>query len=453
MPGPADAAPRAGVAADPLALRLARALAGSQAASDAVGAAVDGVALADLAAQYGTPLFVYAARPMREAMDRLRAVTLGRVDIHYSVKANPNRAVVRLLAEAGAGMEVASAAEYEVVRRAGVSPVRVLMAGPGKADAELAHVIGRGIGELHLEALDEVPRVAAAAAAAGVVQPVALRVNPGAEAGGGAMRMAGRPTAFGIDESLLEAAVDAVRAQPSLRLDGLHLYAGTQILSAAVLLRQWRHAGVLADRVARRLGHALPRIDLGGGLGVPYTDADADLDLDGVREGLAVWLAERDADAATAGQRLLVEPGRWLVASAGVYLARVLSVKWSHGQCFVVTDGGLHHHQAAAGNLGQVIRRDFPLWSASRPQAPHDRPVTVVGPLCTPLDTWGRQARLPEPAVGDLIAVYQSGAYALTASPVGFLSHPMPAEVLVDGGAARLVRPRGGFDQPIVPLP
>lgn len=451
MPPEADAA-GPGVA-EPLALRLARGLAAPGAPDQAVGASVDGVPLAELAERHGTPLFVYAARPMRDALATLRHVTQGRVDVHYSVKANPNLAVVRTLADEGAGMEVASAAEYEITRRAGVPPHRVLMAGPGKTDAELEHVVGWGIGELHLEALDEIPRVAAAARAAGVVQPVALRVNPSVDAAGGAMQMGGRATAFGLDEALIEAAVDAVRAEPSLHLDGVHLYAGTQILSADVLLRQWRHAGTLAARVSDRLGRPVARLDLGGGLGVPYLDADAPLDLPALRDGFAAWLAERDRDPGLRGQRLLVEPGRWLVASAGVYVTRIVSVKVARGQCFAITDGGLHHHQAACGNLGQVIRRDFPLRSASRPQDPHDQPVTLVGPLCTPLDTWGRQARLPSPAVGDLVAVWQSGAYALTASPVGFLSHPMPAEVLVDRGEARVVRARGSFLQPLAPLP
>lgn len=142
-----------------------------------------------------------------------------------------------------------------------------------------------------------------------------------------------------------------------------------------------------------------------------------------------------------AGARVVLEPGRYLAGPAGVYVARVLAVKHSRGQRFVITDGGMHHHLAASGNLGQIVKRDFPVVAVS--DLDGATPCTVSGPLCTPLDVLARAAPLPELAEGDLVAVLQSGAYGLTASPTGFLSHPMPAEVLVEGGRARVIRARG----------
>lgn len=414
---------------------------------------LDGHALTDLAERYGTPFFVYGAGSMRRSLDALRRATQGRFHVCYSAKANPNPAVLRVLLGEGAGIEVASAAEYEAARRAGAAPHDILMAGPAKGDAELEHVIARGLAELHLEAEDEIDRVAALAERRAAPVEVSLRINPASTAAGGSMQMGGRPTQFGIDEERLEAALARVTACPSLALKGLHLYAGTQILSADVLLRQWRHGVSLARTASRMIGRPLSTLDLGGGLGIPYAEQDGSLDLAEVEAGVARLLAEVDAAPELAGMRLIVEPGRWLAGPAGVYVARVISVKSSRGVCFAVTDGGMNHHLAASGNLGQVIKRDYPLLMANRPEAPHDQPVTVVGPLCTPLDTYGRQTRLPAPQIGDLIAVMQSGAYGLSASPVGFLSHPMPAELLVDGERVDLIRPRGSFAQPITLLP
>lgn len=162
------------------------------------------------------------------------------------------------------------------------------------------------------------------------------------------------------------------------------------------------------------------------------------LDLGPVREGIAALKQRKSASPLIDGARVIVEPGRFLAGPAGLYVASVNAVKRSRGSTFVVVDGGMHHHLAASGNLGQVVKRDYPVLAPSRmadPIAPH--PVSVVGPLCTPLDTLARKAELPVLAAGDLVAVMQSGAYCLTASPSGFLSHPAPAEVLVDNGTVR----------------
>lgn len=199
-----------------------------------------------------------------------------------------------------------------------------------------------------------------------------------------------------------------------------------------------------------QLGRPLARIDLGGGLGIPYHPGDATLDLDLIATGKAQLMAMVRDEPLLRDAEILIEPGRYLVGPAGVYLMGVNAVKHSRGQRFLVMDGGMHHHLAASGNLGQVVKRDFPLVAATRMDASERVSANVVGPLCTPLDTLGRQTTLPELAEGDLIGVLQSGAYGLSTSPVGFLSHPTPAEVLVQGGAHRLIRARGSFDTPLV---
>ena len=400
------------------------------------------VALTDLAREFGTPLFVYDAGLLRRAYRALHAAVAGFAAVDYSVKANPNPAVIRVFLDEGAGAEIASGAEFDAAVTAGVPPEKILFAGPGKSAADLDRVIAGGIGEIHLENREELSRVAAAAERHGVSVRVALRINPGATAQGGAMRMGGKPSPFGFDEEEMDAAVGAVEAQGRLRLVGLHLFAGTQGLKADTLLGQWAYGLRLAARIAKTIGRPLETIDLGGGLGIPYFSGDAPLDLDALRSGLPPLIETLRNDPLLADARVVLEPGRYLAGPAGVYVARVLAVKESRGSRFVITDGGMHHHLAASGNLGQIVKRDFPL--AAVTDAEGERAATaVVGPLCTPLDMLARAAPLPPLAEGDLVAVLQSGAYGLTASPTGFLSHPTPAEVLVDGAEARLIRARG----------
>ncbi|MEE7459393.1 diaminopimelate decarboxylase [Methylorubrum populi] len=400
------------------------------------------VPLTELAKEFGTPFFVYDADLLRRAYRALRAAVAGFAEVDYSVKANPNPAVIRVFLAEGAGAEIASGAEFDAAVTAGLPPERILFAGPGKSAADLDRVIASGIGEIHLENREELVRVAAAAERHGVTVRVALRINPGATAQGGAMRMGGKPSPFGFDEEEMDAAVEAVEAQGRLRLVGLHLFAGTQGLKADTLLGQWAYGLRLAARIAKKIGRPLETIDLGGGLGIPYFSGDAPLDLDALRSGLPPLIETLRADPSLAGARVVLEPGRYLAGPAGLYVARVLAVKESRGSRFVITDGGMHHHLAASGNLGQIVKRDFPL--AAVTDAGGERAATaVVGPLCTPLDMLARAAPLPPLAEGDLVAVLQSGAYGLTASPTGFLSHPMPAEVLVDRGRAELIRLRG----------
>src|SRR5271157_1043023 len=257
------------------------------------------------------------------------------------------------------------------------------------------------------------------------------------------MRMGGKPAPFGIDEELLDTALDFVLSQQSIEFRGIHLFTGTQILDSEVLLAQYRKGAQIAARVAARLRVPLHSLDFGGGLGVPYFAHEHPLDLAALRAGLADIEREIAADPGLARTRLVIEPGRYLIAEAGVYLTRVLDVKVSRGKKFVILDGGMNHHLAASGNLGQTIKRNFPIAVATKWGKPDEETVEVVGPLCTPLDTLARAVAMPRVEVGDLMAIFQSGAYARTASPLGFLSHPSPPEVIVHDGQARLIRKRG----------
>ncbi|QDT17182.1 type III PLP-dependent enzyme [Alienimonas californiensis] len=403
---------------------------------------VGGVAVGELAERFGTPLFVYDGGAFAAAERAVRNALPAGWELFYSMKANPAAALLQFFMGRGCGIEVASAGELRQALAAGCPADRVIFAGPGKTDVELALAVEAGVGELHLESVGEARRLANLAAGGSLSARLAIRVNPNAAVQGGAMRMGGRPSPFGVDEERFEEAVDEI-ASAGLSIDGLHLFTGTQILDADVLLAQYRHGFELARRLADRTGRPVRTVDLGGGWGVPYFPNEAPLDLAALADGLVELEAERTADPRLADARVVLEPGRFLTAEAGVYLARVTDVKISRGKTFAVLDGGMHHHLAASGNLGQTIKRNYPLAIVNRLRAPAGEPIELVGPLCTPLDALGRSAAIPTPRVGDLAGVFQSGAYARAASPLGFLSHPAPPEVWVDSGVARLIRRRG----------
>jgi len=406
-------------------------------------AAVGGVRVSELAACYGTPQFVYDCATIRAKYDMLRASLPAEFSICYSMKANPAQAIVKLLLEKGARIEIASAGEFCQALTAGCPAERIIFAGPGKTEAELELVLTHGVGEIHVESEREAGRISAIATARGVTARIALRVNPAGDAEGGAMRMGGRPSPFGVDEERVPAALAFIRGLPGLEFRGLHLFAGTQILSASTLLAQYRAGMRIARELAAAIGGPLATIDFGCGLGIPYFPQDTPLDMDEVRSGIAALMDEVRPDPLFCGTRLYVEPGRFLVGEAGIYLTRINDIKVSRGKKYLIVDGGMNHHLAASGNLGQAIKRNFPVVILNRLHAPAEEVVDIVGPLCTPLDILARGISVPVAEVGDLVGVLQSGAYARSASPLGFLSHATPPEVWVDGGAHRLIRRRG----------
>lgn len=403
---------------------------------------VGGVPAHVLAENYGTPLFVYDEAIMDAKLRDLRCALPDRFTISFSVKANPAEAVLRYFLNNGCGLEIASAGEFLHALRAGCDPRDILFAGPGKTEAELELVLSNHIGEIHLESTVEAKRVASICNRLGIRQRVALRVNPASDAEGGAMRMGGRPAPFGVDEENLDEALDVLLADPALDFCGIHLFVGTQILDAATLVSQYRHGLTVVRRAVKRMGRPLKRVDFGGGLGIPYFPHEKELDLRQLHDGLVDLFGGLASDESFSGTQFLVEPGRFLVAQAGVYLARVNDIKVSRGKKFLILDGGMNHHLAASGNLGQTIKRNYPVALAGKLNSPATETVDVVGPLCTPLDTLARGVSLPTASVGDLFVIFQSGAYARSASPLHFLSHPAPPEILVNSGHHKLIQPR-----------
>ena len=395
---------------------------------------------------YGTPLFVYD----RQILDRhwmlLRDALPPEFSISYSVKANPNRTILRYFVSKGCGLEIASGGELHLALKAGCPPKRIVFAGPGKTEAELEFALFQGIGEIHVESMLEVERVNALSRRLGVQGQIALRINPSEETQGGAIRMGGNPVPFGIDEENLDDIMDCVMSKPFIEFQGIHLFVGTQILNHNMLIDQYHHGIRLAARVAGWLRRPLQTLDFGGGFGIPYFDHEQELDVAAFGQGLKALIAEAKNSPIFSKTQFMVEPGRFLVGEAGIYIVRINDIKVSRGKKFLIVDGGMHHHLAASGNLGQTIKRNYPIAVLNRLSTLAEETVDVVGPLCTPMDVLGRGVVMPKAEVGDLIGVFQSGAYARTASPLGFLSHPTPPEVWVEEGRHFLIRRRSSCD-------
>jgi diaminopimelate decarboxylase len=403
------------------------------------------VPVSTLADDYGTPFFVYDRGIIDQKWTLLRDALPDIFSICYSVKANPSQTILKHFLSKGAGLEIASAGEFCQALYAGCVPKNIIFAGPGKTERELEFVLGKGIGEIHLESVREAERVSAIAQKQSIRARVALRVNPGGEAEGGAMRMGGRPAAFGIDEETLDSVLDRLLALNGLDIRSIHIFAGTQILDHQILASQYRKGLEIALRVAARLKSPLHTIDFGGGLGIPYFAHETALDTQKLKQELDVLFEGQKDELLLSGTRFVVEPGRYLVGECGVYVARVNDVKISRDKKFLILDGGMHHHLAASGNLGQTIKRNYPVAVLNKLNEPAQETYEVAGPLCTPLDVLARNVSLPRTEVGDLIGVFQSGAYARSASPLGFLSHATPPEVWVEGSSHRLIRRRGEF--------
>jgi diaminopimelate decarboxylase len=404
--------------------------------------APSGIPVSEIAREYGTPFYLYHGETVVERVRRVRGA-LG-TEVSYSVKANPSLGVCQLIArEKAAGAEVASSGELTVARAAGFEPEDIVFAGPGKTDDELERVVQEGIFADNVESLGEIERLAQIATGMGRKIGVGLRINPAAQLMGSQMRMGGTVGQFGMDQAELEEAVEKTLSHPDLILRGVHVYTATQVFEVEPLLEHCRNIFEIALEAADYAGHPLEMIDFGGGFGVPYFEKMSEFDLERFGEGFRELLSTYRSDPRLEGCRFLFELGRYLVADAGVYVTRAVDVKRTRGKTFVVTDGGMNHHLTATGNMGQVFRKSYPLLNLTRMGGVPEEGIAVAGPCCTPLDMFGSNIPLADPEVGDLIGVFYSGAYGFSASNLGFLSHPAPAEVLLWQGEAHQLRAGG----------
>jgi diaminopimelate decarboxylase len=390
--------------------------------------AVGGRPLSQLAREVGrTPFYAYDRAMIDARVRELRSALPAAIRLHYAMKANPMPAVVAHLASRVDGLDVASAGELTVALAAGADPREISFAGPAKTEDELTKAVAAGI-LINVESFREIRLLHAIASRLGRAARVAVRVNPDFELKSSGMKMGGGPKQFGIDAEEVPRALAEI-GRLGLAFEGFHIFSGSQNLRAEAICDAQTKSLELAARLASHAPSPVKSVNLGGGFGIPYFPGETPLDLARVGEHLAGVV--REAEVELPGAMLIIELGRYLIGEAGLYVCRVIDRKVSRGQVFLVTDGGLHHHLAASGNFGQVLRKNYPVAVGNRMQGARREVASVVGPLCTPLDLLADRMELAEAHEGDFIVVFQSGAYGATASPAAFLSHPPVAEIVV----------------------
>ena len=373
-----------------------------------------------------TPFYAYDSQRMTQRVAALREAMPAKLHIHYAMKANPMPEVVQHFVGLVDGLDVASAGELDIALETGLEPANISFAGPGKRDAELATAIASGI-TVNLESENEMRRLADLANQVGRRPDVAIRVNPDFELKNSGMKMGGRASPFGIDAERVPSVIREI-GNLDINLRGFHVFAGSQNLRESAIGESMSKSVELILKVATTSDIKVDMVNLGGGLGIPYFPKEGPLDLSIVGEyaNEAIERLQRELG----GPEVIMELGRFLVGESGIYVCKVLDVKVSQGKHFAICDGGLHHHLAASGNFGQILRKNYPVANVERRL---DQPAlfTVVGPLCTPLDLLADNIHLDTLTEGSLVAVFQSGAYGLSASPRDFLSHPKCVELFI----------------------
>jgi len=374
-----------------------------------------------------TPFYAYDRRLITERVQHLRNSLPEEIHIHYAIKANPMPAIVQHLAGLVDGFDLASAGEMKTALDTIMPANKISMAGPGKTDKELQQAIAAGI-TINLESEGEMRRAAQTGEELGITPRVAVRVNPDYDLKSSGMKMGGGPKQFGIDAERIPTMLKELGTL-ELEFFGFHIFWGSQNLNPEAIMEAHEKTFELAIRLSEHAPSTVQSLNIGGGLGIPYFPGEKRLDLAPIGENLARLLPSLQAHLPEAD--IVTELGRYLVGEAGIYVCKIIDIKESRGEKFLITDGGLHHHLAASGNFGQVIRKNYPAAITNRITSDELETVNIVGPLCTPLDILANKIKLTIALPSDLITIFQSGAYGYTASPHAFLSHPKVIEVLV----------------------
>ena len=390
---------------------------------------IGGLPLPQLVEQVGrTPFYAYAQDAIRQRIEQLRTLLPEDLRLHYAVKANPYPPLVQLMADLADGLDIASSGELTVALNTAIDPVNISFAGPGKRNEELRLAIQAGL-TINIESPNELQRIVSIGESLSRQPRIAVRINPDFELKSSGMKMGGGSSPFGIDAELVPQVLQQIKEQ-DVHLKGFHIFNGSQNLNAQNLIEAQNATFELAYNLVAQASIELETLNIGGGFGIPYFPGEERLNIAAVAENLHQQ-TEHCVEHLGKDTEVIVELGRYLVGEAGVYVCRVIDKKISRGKTYLVTDGGMHHHLAASGNFGQIIRKNYPVVNGTSVLNGKRETVNVVGPLCTPLDILASNMEMGAASPGDIIVVLQSGAYGYSASPLKFLSHPPPAEILV----------------------
>lgn len=397
--------------------------------------------LADVAESYGTPCYVYQLAAMRDAAAALNAALPADVRIFYSAKANPHPLLIRTAVSCGLDIEVSSVGELRMASAGRAPTRRMLYTGPGKTALELTAAVSEGVRLFSVESATDRTRLAAATDRA---VDYLLRLNLAGTGVSAGLRMTGTPSQFGVTPDVIADQPGLIKPAGLARPVGFHLFSATNVVAPETLVDEFGANLAAASALAERFGFRPEVVDIGGGFASPYMRPGTRPDYPGLRQGLTRRLDDAFPGWRTGQPTIAVESGRFLAGGAGTLLTRVLDVKGG----YLVCDAGIN----ALGGMYGTGRLVAP--KAQPDDQSADAPtVILVGPLCTPLDVLSRSARIAEPRVGQLLCIPNVGAYGLTASLVGFLGRPLPAEVVLDGTTVVDARRLDLVASSLAPLP
>ncbi len=399
--------------------------------------------LAALAASHGTPFYLYDMDAALAHYQRLARQLPSDIELYYCVKANSNPAVLRAYKGKVPGLDMSSGGEVEIARHVGFDAGPMSFAGPGKSDQELELSVREGVGIISVESPLELERLSAIAKKHGKRQGITLRINPLLTGKEFPMRMGGGPSQFGIPEEDIDPVVVRAKVDPQIDLVGFHIYSGTNCLEPKAILDNITQTLTIVVNLARKHEVKLRKVNLGGGFGIPYFAGQTAMDSDALMADIGKLVSLRKSqEPELKDAKFILELGRFLIGAFGVYVTRVIDVKETRGKRFAIMDGGMNHCFPATGNFGQLIKKNYPVENVSKGPSAPTAPQELVGPLCTPIDSMARALDMPLSEVGDLIAFQSCGAYAFSASPLFFLSHDTPLELVYNDGAYAVGRPR-----------
>lgn len=391
--------------------------------------------------EFGTPTYLYSEKVIINNILTLKSSLGSCAKILYSLKANPNVQIVNIMKKYDIGSEVSSYGELVIAKEAGMSPEDIVFVGPGKSDVELRACIEFKIQAIVCESESEIIRIIELCNnCSNDPVNIIVRLNPSFKGGSETLKMSGKPRQFGVDDTEAANLIKKYKSYSCINIVGFHAYMGTRILSESDIINNTLSKLSLFDKLAKENQIQLSTVDVGGGLGVPYYDGEKELDIEVIGKELshAFHVFKRQHP----GCEIVMEIGRYLVANSGVLITKVIDVKESKGETFAITNGGMNIHLLASG-LGSFSKKNLPYSVFKKtPVKENNGLTTITGPLCTPTDILIKKANMSEPSISDQVVVYQSGAYGPTASPVYFLSHGYPAEVMHTRNGVNLIRER-----------
>ncbi|MCP5061974.1 MAG: diaminopimelate decarboxylase [Ignavibacteriae bacterium] len=383
-----------------------------------------------LAEEYDTPLYIYDSEIIRDQYFTIRKSVPSQIEIFYAVKANPFQKVISLLSELRCGADVASGGELKFALDNEVPPTCINFTGPGKTEEELQNAVLSKV-NISIESICELEKIDKIAKDVGQIAPVCVRINPLFKLRHSGLKMGGEESQFGIDEEQLPDFFEALSVCKNISFRGIHVFNGTQVLESKVLLENIENILDISERIQKEFSVTLKIINIGGGIGIPYFKNDGEFDIKSFGEGIKSLFKKKNVEEAFTKVRFFMELGRYLVGQSGYYLTKVLYKKNSRGKTFLIVDGGMHHFLSAVGMPGSFLRKNYHIENISSQKISKEETVDIAGSLCLSQDIMARDIILPESHAGDILCLYNAGAYGYSFSPLEFLSHKTPKQIFL----------------------